>query len=343
MISFHPTITYQTYREALAAPYTPRALARAFRMMFPNHTSILTDSGRSALALIIETLKLRGTRLALPAFLCNVLLPVLRHYDITPVFIDIDPKTFEPAPESYADDFLARVDAVLLVATYGNTIPRASRAKIRNAGKITIEDYAHVALPREPVTTIHGHARYYSLPKTLSVPDGGLAIFHKDVAPPNLPPHTKTPEFFKNCLKLFNPFTTLVAHLKSLREARQTTPVWKRIEEPSIITKRLLYYFLYENPPAEGRRYCYPFIVLNPDSAQQLLLENGIAAERLWLDPIGLFRTYGAYPNTERAAVSVICAPGWHIHTKEKEKTYLALLKNILTGQLTHFGDERKR
>jgi hypothetical protein len=307
-------------------------------MMFPNHTSILTDSGRSALAVIIEALNLRGSRMVLPAFLCNVLLPVLRHYDITPLFVDIDPESFTPASASYTEELLSRCDAVLVVATYGRAVPRTITTQLKRAGKTVIEDYAHVPLPREPITTLQGHARYYSLPKTLAVPDGGLAVLPNTTSQPELPQRTRTAEFVKNCLKLFNPFTTMVAHLKSLRESRLAAPNWNRVEKPSIATMHLLYYFLYEHPPEEGRRYCYPFYVENPDAAQQLLLKNGIAAERLWLDPIGLHRTFGGYPNTERAAASVICAPGWHLRTKGQEKTYLALLKNILTGQLTRLG-----
>ncbi len=358
MISFHPTISHSKYRRAIKNDGDIREVQSLVGDFFPDCTVILTDSGRSALALAILALGLQGSRLLLPAYVCNVLLPVFEQYNITPVFLDIDPPTFKPPRNAYTASIVETVDAVLLVATYGMPAPEEIIEFLKAKGKIVIEDFAHCSLPYTP-EKILGDARCYSLAKTLPVMDGGVAVFRekKEI---NIPLSRKSISLasLKNWLKLFPTTNAILTHVKSyIREIAPEGAIapslhFSGIHRPSQTTIRILRSLLTreKRKPRESLSftYCHPFCVSEALFSERIFKKNGIAAERVWFDPIIMHpRAHSLwninpkdYPNTLETAEHIVCAPLWHISSEQEERQYIEHLKKILAGKHTHLWKE---
>lgn len=311
--------------------------------LFPNNGITLTDSGRSALGVIIEALGLQGKRVALPAYLCDSFLPVLRHYDITPVYLDIG-EDFQPRESSYAGSF----DAAIVVATYGREPDHAIVDALTNRGIVVIEDYAHVPLPSHPVTEMHGAARYYSVGKTLPVPAGGIAVLSRNTRlVENLPRARMTLSFIKDTKKLLPFVATLVTMLRFLllRGRKPGVPSWRGIASMHRLSERFLYHALHHPHTAQSVaefRYCYPITAESPRATQWKLLQNGIIAERIWdtliIDADGADRRM--FPNAARAARHTLCVPLWHVRDEDQEAAYEARLQRILPREFAGFRKE---
>ncbi len=339
MITFHPTIPFTTYiRRFVTRPEDPEPRLSA---LFPGHDITLTDSGRSALALIIETLGLEHKRMALPAFLCDNLLPVLQHYKIDPVFLDIDPLTYQPSESAYD----TTCDIALIVATYGRLPNTTIIQSLRSRGTIVIEDWAHVGLPTTPIDRIDGDARYYSLSKILPVPDGGLAVIPKGHVCGSTFAHPRTTITSIKDMKKLVPFAativTLVRFLFSRKQAGSHPPLWNGLAHMRRVSRRYLGHALVEHNRGSSA-YCYPIQTSQPRTAQYRLFKNGIIAERLWEHPIieATDADHTLFPNTDNAAQHVLCVPLWHVQTGNEMRAYEQKLKNVLADEFGGFGKE---
>lgn len=307
------------------------------RALFPSNNSTLTDSGRSALGFIIEAVGLEHSRIVVPAFLCTNVLPVLRHYDITPIFVDVNKNTYAPILPSSFDDY----DAVLLVATYG-VAPDTSLIKtLEKHNKTIIEDYAHAPLPSEPTSLTH--PRLYSFAKTLPVPNGGLAILPPQYTFKTLvqhPPWTLTS--LKNTLKLWRACAICLMWLRiQLRHTTHGVPMWSGIKKMSRTTFRLLGHALAGQPTyTEPRAYCVPMPVENPNEVQRRFFAEGIITERIWHPIITDATTNGsrAFPNALHASAHLLCAPLWHITSRAEKTAYDVVLKEKLSGNPARMG-----
>lgn len=352
MISFHPTTKISNYVKTLFVPSSDGQLNKKLGELFPNHNIILTDSGRSALAVIFETLSLSGKRLLLPSYLCNVLLPILKRYSIQPVFVDIDPATFQPSIDSYTPEILKKCDAVLTVATYGRPVTEETLISLKQMGKIVIEDYAHHLLPIKPYAKLTADARLYSIPKFLSAPDGGLAILPMLDKPRPALLHKPTLTFVKKWLKLFVLTNLLLAWLKHILNLK-INPIlpWSGVLRPSKTTRKILLSYLGKqrvNLAVRDYTYCHPLRVKDPIRVQRRLLRHGIIAERIWHDPIithplvqKWYRVNPSdYPNTIAVAREILCLPLWHIKNKEDLERYSAELQHILPNEFAGFGEQ---
>lgn len=341
MISFHPLPKFKSLLKCIFKPTQDTSIER----FFPHNTTHLVDSGTSAFALIIEELNLINSRIALPAFLCDDLTDVLKHYHITPYFLDIDPDTFQPTAEAY-QAIAPKIDALYLVATYGDPVSDEIYNAIDTDKVIVIEDRAHCTLPQEP-TAIQAHACLYSLPKTSATPDGGIAVVPKNGI--RTFPHSGiSVGYIRNAIKLIRPFNTLLTKIKKNVNI-SVGSTWEKIREPHRLSINLLGAYLEKRTHADFvPKYCYPFYTRDPQRAKELLIKNGITAQRIWNRPIALsYETdLQNYPHTQNAAESIICAPGWHIRSKDEEERYVRKLENILSDNLTQVrsqwrGNER--
>jgi len=353
MITFHPTISLFRYLAILFTPAAESHLIQRLERLFPHHATILTDSGRSALALAIESLSLEGKVVALPAFLCDVFLPILECYRITPVFLDIDDKTFQPPMSAYTPSVLKKIDAVVLVATYGGPISEEIISLLKKHRKIVIEDYAHRKLPKS-AETLQGDARCYSLPKILPVTNGGIAVLPEHLKQKsNMRRYRLTLASTKNWLKLFKVPNIIIAWLKYILRTRATATdtstkaLWDGVRTPSRTTIRMLHHALLESHNREDRgweppwQYCAPLRAPSVQSAKHALFRHGIIAERLWYDPIVTHpRTRklwsvreSDYPHTHTAACEIVCVPLWHIRSEDSYERYMEHLENTLADE----------
>jgi len=311
--------------------------------LFPDHSTYLTDSGRSAFALAIEHLNLQGKTVVLPAYVCDALLPVLTRYDMQPIFLDIDNETYQPSFETYTDEILNKADAVLLVATYGKKPDQAVVSFLKDRGKIIIEDYAM----RSPLLNdpIDGMARIYSLPKTLPTPDGGIVILPKGTQIQELKRHHLSFAFIKNLFKLLPLIAPFIARIRDVGSYTPSSASWNGATTPSNITSVIFSEYCKKTVPKqvdEEYSYCYPLRVKNPREAVRQLRKHGISPERIWHQPI-IFHSEAKkhfkleqsdYPKTMKIASEIVCAPLWHIENQKAYNQYVEKLQEILADLL---------
>lgn len=336
MTSFHPTLSPRAFVTYLWRSRRPHDPAERLRELFPEQRAELTDSGRSAFALVLEALELRGKTLLMPAYVCDVFYPVLRTYDIKPIFLDVDPAIYQPPLSAYTDELLNKADAALLVATYGRRPDDVVISRIQNSGTVVIEDYAmRSPLLREPLA---GSARIYSLPKTIPMPDGGLAVLPKSSNLRALP-QGPSRSSLKSVLKLLPGVALLVAALRDALARGQSAPSWDGIADASALTRTIFAEYSNEEAhvPPGPFPYCHPLRVEDPARAAQMLTRRGIHAERIWNRPIvanpDVQEHYALdprdYPETMRIAERIVCAPLWHITDEKTFEKYTLYLQKV--------------
>jgi len=147
--------------------------------MFPEKNLYFTDMGRSAFRLIVKELKLQNSEILVPAFICDIFYDIFKQYQIKPVFLDIDKKTFNLAPEEIEKKITPQTKSILICHTYGlpvNVEKITTLAKKYNL--LVIEDCAHSfgAKYKGIFTGNFGDAAFFSLYKLFPTLRGGMAV-----------------------------------------------------------------------------------------------------------------------------------------------------------------------
>jgi len=166
MYFVHPQIKLSKLKKA--------DLAERLADFFPGKQVVFTDMGRSAFKIIVEKLKLENSDLLMPAYICDVFSPVLEKYNIRPVFLDIDLKTFHIKEEDIAAKITPKTKAVLVCHTYGLPF---DIEKLRKFNLLIIEDCAHAFGAR---VGNKGDAAFFSLYKQFPTVRGGILVCPKD-------------------------------------------------------------------------------------------------------------------------------------------------------------------
>ena len=135
----------------------------------------VTNSGRSSLRLIIESADLRGKRILLPSFLCEVIVDVFTEYEVNIDFYDINTNFEFQLPKD-----LIHYDALYLIKFFGGTGDSFCDSISRFKKCIIIDDvfspYPHV-LERQPLWF-----SYNSLRKISPVADFSLLYSNYPIA-----------------------------------------------------------------------------------------------------------------------------------------------------------------
>lgn len=137
---------------------------------FPERQLIFTDMGRSAFKIIIEKLNLRNSEILFPAYICDIFYPIFKIYNLKPIFLDIELKTFHLKTEEVEKKITSQTKAILVCHTYG--LPFEIK-KIQNRGLIVIEDCAHFF---GSGSGRQGKAAFFSLYKQFPISRGGMLV-----------------------------------------------------------------------------------------------------------------------------------------------------------------------
>ena len=132
--------------------------------------------GRSAFRLIVEELKLQNSQMLVPAFICDVFYDIFKKYNITPIFLDIDKKTFNIAPEEIEKKITSQTKSILICHTYGLPANLENVIGLANHNNLlVIEDCAHsFGAPYQSLRDVTGQAKY---PKIYTGNFGNAAFF----------------------------------------------------------------------------------------------------------------------------------------------------------------------
>ncbi|MDP2934719.1 MAG: aminotransferase class I/II-fold pyridoxal phosphate-dependent enzyme [bacterium] len=146
---------------------------------------VFTDSGRSAFQIAIKELGLENSEMLVPAYICDIFLPIFAQYNIKPIFLDIDLKTFHADIPEIEKKITPRTKSILICHTYG--LP-ASINEILDIAKRhnlkIIEDCAHLplfGLPRETYSKLsrtksRGDCAFFSFAKICPNINGGMLV-----------------------------------------------------------------------------------------------------------------------------------------------------------------------
>jgi len=89
------------------------------KLFFPQKELIFTDMARSAFRLIIEKMNLRNSQILFPAYICDIFFPIFKEYNLSPIFLDIDKKTFHIEIEDIEKKITPETKSILVCHTYG--------------------------------------------------------------------------------------------------------------------------------------------------------------------------------------------------------------------------------
>jgi dTDP-4-amino-4,6-dideoxygalactose transaminase len=141
-------------------------------IFFPDHFAMLTDSGRSAFQLAISGLSLENTEMILPAYICDIFNPILKHFNIKPIHLDTNIKTFHADFSNIESLITPNTKSILICHTYGLPVEMDKILEIARKHNLKIiEDCAHL-WPSQ----INGDCAFFSFTKLFPVINGGMFI-----------------------------------------------------------------------------------------------------------------------------------------------------------------------
>lgn len=185
------------------------------KLLFPQKQIIFTDMGRSAFKLIIEKLKLQNSQILFPAFICDIFFPIFKEYNLSPIFLDIEKKTFHIKIEEIKRKITSKTKAIFVCHTYGLPVDIEKIRTITNNQLLIIEDCAHsfgVKYPsigserKEMSVGNFGDVAFFSLYKQFPCQRGGMAIIKCQ---------TKNNQYLTNLLKTSFSFRDFISLLNS--------------------------------------------------------------------------------------------------------------------------------
>lgn len=188
MYFVHPQLKLNKIFKAklsLIKPANLKKLTDKLSFYFPKKQFIFTDMGRSAFRVIVEKLHLQDSEILFPAYICDIFYPIFRRYNIRPVFLDIDLKTFHIKTDEIFKKITPKTKAILICHTYGLPFDvDALRSDLRGRGSdlVIIEDCAHsfFAKKQDICTGNFGDVSFFSLYKQFPSLRGGMLVCPED-------------------------------------------------------------------------------------------------------------------------------------------------------------------
>jgi len=294
---------------------------------FPNRHILFTNLGRSAFQIAIKELNLENSEMLVPAYICDIFLPIFEKYNIKPIYLDIDLKTFNIQISEIEKKITAQTKSILVSHTYGLAIDMDKISQIaRKYNLKIIEDCAHIF----PSKNINDCA-FFSFTKLCPTIDGGILVSKNPIGfePKNykfklsnlirfarlFPSLANLSEIFRKeektlatieftlprktskiSLKIFD------FYLKNLRES-----IRKRIELAEYFQKKLTE-IGFEVQESKNNTFTYLSALvpknLERDELFNRLRKKHIFCSRIWHKPI-----YLNLPNTSEAAKRIINFP----------------------------------
>jgi dTDP-4-amino-4,6-dideoxygalactose transaminase len=297
-------------------------LKKKLSAYFPEKNFVFTDMGRSAFKIIVEKLNLKNSQILLPAFICDIFYPVLKEYNIEPIFLDIDLKTFHIKIQDIPQKITPKTKAILICHTFGLPLDFEKLYFLLRTSNFQIpiiEDCAHSFFAKYkeiPVGNL-GTVSFFSLYKQFPIARGGLLIFPKEWKI-ELPKTKFNFRDFISLLNSFSPFAFLFKKFgkeiapKMMKKEKSKEPVGindvslnifsqfledfeknlaKRIELAKFYQKELKS-LGFEVQEGEGNVFCYLSALIPKECTEKrdqfvvLMRKYNIFCTRIWKDPI---------------------------------------------------------
>jgi len=323
--------------------------------------AVAVNSGTSALHLAVRCLDLHeGDEIIVPSFAFAAIANVLLQERLTPVFVDIDPRTLNITPAAVEATIGSRTRAVLVVHTFGYPAEIDAIREITRRHKLAVIEDACEALGAEmrgkKVGTFSDAATFAFYPnKQITTGEGGILITAdpdiarrarllrsqaKDDSLDWAGQHTEIGYSYRMADINCSLGTAQLARLDSLLEQRQKLAASYEARlrnHPAIL------------PPQPtcpyGRISWFAYVVQlaknftrnDRDRVWQLLLDRGIGAGRYFAplhnQPVlqGCYRQSGSLTVTESAASRVLALPFFVGLTESQIDEVCSTLLSLLT------------
>lgn len=182
MYFVHPQISFKDFLRLFFCFWQKKGPEKIFESFFPERKFYFVDMGRTAFRIIVEKLNLKNSEILLPAFICDIFFPLLKEYQISPVFLDINLKTFNIEISQIKDKITPKTRAILISHTFGLPINFKELLSQIPSNCFLIEDCAHAfgAKYQDKFVGNFGNVAFFSLYKQFPIARGGLLVCPKD-------------------------------------------------------------------------------------------------------------------------------------------------------------------
>lgn len=329
MYFVHPQIKKEKLKEVFQSFFKRpdfHSLKEKLSFYFPEKNFIFTDMGRTAFKIIVEKLNLRNSQIIMPAFVCDIFFPILKRYNLVPIFLDVDLKTFNIKIEEIKNKITSKTKAILICHTFGLPVDieklyfelRSTRTS-NDSNILLIEDCAHSfgAKFRDVFVGNFGQVSFFSLYKQFPSLRGGLLVCPTDWQIDLV----KTQFDLRDSLSLFNSIPLFAYFFKKFGKEIAPKMIRKeKLSKPAQINnvslnlfflflkdfeknleKRIKLAKIFQNElkklnfsiqEGEGNVFCYLSALMpknlteKRDEFVEKLRKEKIFATRIWKDPI---------------------------------------------------------
>jgi dTDP-4-amino-4,6-dideoxygalactose transaminase len=342
----HPQFKYFNLKLFLKG-FFETDLKNKLNKIFPGSNIIFTDSGRSAFQVAIKELRLENSTMFVPAYICDVFLPIFKKYNIIPIYLDIDLKTFHAGISEIEEKITSEVKSILVCHTYGLPVDLDKILGIAKKYNLKIiEDCAHISPPTYPEK--FGDYAFFSFSKICPNINGGMLVSKFPIKTDPLNYGFK----LSDIIKFMRLYPTIAGFSEKFRKERETKNVISEPRKASKLSLNLFNYYLksHEEQISERIKLAKYFqekllglgfkvqdfknnsftylSALVPQNINRDELFNGlrkynIFCSRIWQKPI-----YPKLPNTSEAAKRIINFPFQSWFTEKDINRILEIIKN---------------
>ena len=316
-------------------------------------------SGSDALLLALMALDVQpGDEVIVPSFTFFATASAVARLGAEPVFVDIDPETFNIDPQSVADSITSRTRAIIPVHLFGQCASMDTLQEIASKHRLPIiEDAAQAigaAWRGRPAGSMGlvGCLSFYPTKNLGGMGDGGMMVCHDDEFAARLrllAAHGMQPRYHHKLLGINSRLDTLqaavltvkLAHLDAYSEARQknadrytelfrNAQLHETIQLPHRDPRGLHVWNQYGIRVPYGRR----------DALKQHLAGIGIGSEIYYPVPLHMQECFadlgyslGCLPNTESAAREILHLPVYPELTEQEQDAVVEGIESFyMTG-----------
>jgi dTDP-4-amino-4,6-dideoxygalactose transaminase len=316
-------------------------------------------SGSDALLLALMALDVQpGDEVIVPSFTFFATASAVARLRAEPVFVDIDPETYNMDPQSLADSITSRTRAIIPVHLFGQCASMDKIQDIATKHRIPIiEDAAQAigaAWGGKPAGSMGliGCLSFYPTKNLGGMGDGGMMVCHDDDIAAKLrllAAHGMQPRYYHKLLGINSRLDTIqaavlqvkIAHLKAYVAARQqkalryselfkNSQLHETIQLPFQDPRALHVWNQYGIRVPYGRR----------DALKQHLASRGIGSEIYYPVPLHMQECFadlgyslGCLPHTETAAREILHLPIYPELTEQEQEVVVEGIESFyMTG-----------
>jgi dTDP-4-amino-4,6-dideoxygalactose transaminase len=312
-------------------------------------------SGSDALLLALMALDIEpGDEVIVPSFTFFATASAVARLGAEPVFVDIDPETYNMDPESLAESITSRTRAIIPVHLFGQCAAMDQIMEIATRHRIpVIEDAAQAigaAWDGRPAGSwgVAGCLSFYPTKNLGGMGDGGMMVCHDDAFAAKLrllASHVMQPRYYHKLLGINSRLDTIQAailnvkieHLDEIATARRDhASRYNQMFEASRLHETVQ--LPYQDPRATHvwNQYGIRVPYGRRDALRNHLTQQGIGCEVYYPVPLHMQECFtdlgyslGCLPHTEAAAREVLHLPVYPELTESEQDTVVEAIESF--------------